>query len=277
MKIAIISDIHGNLEALKTVLADIKSRGIDKLYCLGDILAKGTHQQECVDLLRENCEVIIKGNCDVYYTTDYDLSKLPDEDVKKIKWNRSKLNDESREYISRLPYSYEFYLSGRLVRLLHSHPERIDKFVGNIDDFSSLYELVLSSENTITDKKADILIYGHIHTPFIQKIYNRYIMNPGSVGNPIDVIRNDIKDADVKNTTVANYLILTGNLDSLDINDSISYELVCIPYDIDKELEDNQDNIELEKYKIELKEGKYRNMEKIYESFKKRGIDKEKI
>ena len=101
MKIAIISDIHGNLEALKTVLDDIESRGIDKIYCLGDILAKGTHQQECVDLLRENCEVIIKGNCDVYYTTDYDLSKLPDEDVKKIKWNRSKLNDESREYISR--------------------------------------------------------------------------------------------------------------------------------------------------------------------------------
>ena len=277
MKIAIISDIHGNLEALKTVLADIKSRGIDKIYCLGDILAKGTHQQECVDLLKENCEVIVKGNCDIYYTTDYDLSELPEEDVKKIKWNRGKLNDESREYISKLPYCYEFYLSGRLVRLLHSHPEKIDKFVGNIDDFSKIYELVLPSENTISDKKTDILIYGHIHTPFIQKIYNRYIMNPGSVGNPIDVIRNDLKDGDIKNTIVANYLILTGNLNSLDINDPISYELVCIPYDIDKELENNQDNVELEKYKIELKEGKYRNMDKIYESFKKRGIDKEKI
>lgn len=60
MRIAIISDIHGNLEALKTCLADIKKRNIDKIFCLGDILAKGCHAEECVKLVRENCDVIIK-------------------------------------------------------------------------------------------------------------------------------------------------------------------------------------------------------------------------
>ena len=75
MKIAIISDIHGNLEALNTVLEDIKKRNIDKIYCLGDIIAKGTHQQECVDLVRANCEVVIKGNCDEYYSR----SSIPDK------------------------------------------------------------------------------------------------------------------------------------------------------------------------------------------------------
>ena len=59
-RIAIISDIHGNLEALKSVLNDIKKRDIDKIYCLGDIIAKGSHQQECADLIRKSCEVIIK-------------------------------------------------------------------------------------------------------------------------------------------------------------------------------------------------------------------------
>ena len=54
-RIAIISDIHGNLEALKATLEDIKKRNINKLYCLGDIIAKGNHQQECVDLVRNNC------------------------------------------------------------------------------------------------------------------------------------------------------------------------------------------------------------------------------
>lgn len=74
-KIAIISDIHGNLESLKEVLKDIRERGIEKIYCLGDIIAKGTHQQECVDLIRENCEIVIKGNCDEYFTSDLDISE----------------------------------------------------------------------------------------------------------------------------------------------------------------------------------------------------------
>lgn len=57
----------------------------------------------------------------------------------------------------------------------------------------------------------------------------------------------------------------------------ISYELVCVPYDIDKELNDNDDNIEFESYEGELRKGKYRDMTKIYKSFELRGIDKDKI
>lgn len=103
------------------------------------------------------------------------------------------------------------------------------------------------------------------------------IINTGSVGNAIDVFRNDEKDGNAKNTTVTNYLILSGNLDSKCFDEKISYELVCVPYDIDKELSDNNDNIELESYKEEIKEGKYRDMTKIYESFELRGINKDKI
>ena len=276
-KIAIISDIHGNLEALKSVLDDIKERNIKKIFCLGDIIAKGTHQQECVDLVKENCEIILRGNCDEYFTSDIDLLTKTQSEVDRIIWNKNKLNEKTRKYLSNLPYCHEFYMSGRFVRLVHVHPEKIDKFVGNIDKIDRLYELFLPSSNTISDKKADILIYGHIHTPYVQKIYNRMIINVGSVGNPIDVFRNNQKDGDVKNTTVANYLILSGNFDSKNINEKISYELVCVPYDIDKELNDNDDNIEFESYEGELRKGKYRDMTKIYKSFELRGIDKDKI
>ena len=55
MKIAIISDVHGNLEALKATLKDIQKRNIDKIYCLGDTLAKGVHPKECIKLIKENC------------------------------------------------------------------------------------------------------------------------------------------------------------------------------------------------------------------------------
>ena len=276
-RIAVISDIHGNLEALKAVLDDIKERNINRIFCLGDIIAKGTHQQECVDLVKENCEVIIKGNCDEYFTSDIDLSTKAQVEINRITWNKNKLNSETKKYLKNLPYCYEFYMSGRLVRLVHSHPKKIDEYVGNIDKIDRLYELFLPSSNTISNEKVDILIYGHIHTPYIQKIYNRVIINTGSVGNAIDVFRNDEKDGDVKNTTVANYLIISGNFDSKNMDEKISYELVCVPYDIDKELNDNNDNIEFESYKEEIKKGKYRDMTKIYNSFELRGIDKDKI
>lgn len=276
-RIAIISDIHGNLEALKSVLDDIKERNINRIFCLGDIIAKGTHQQECVDLVKEKCEVIIKGNCDEYFTSDIDLSTKTPSEINRITWNKNKLNDETKKYLNNLPYCYEFYMSGRLVRLVHAHPEKIDKFAGNIDKIDRLYELFLPSSNTISNEKADVLIYGHIHTPYVQKIYNRMIINTGSVGNAIDVFRNDEKDGNVKNTTVANYLIISGNFASKNIDEKISYELVSIPYDIDKELNDNNDNIEFESYKEEIKKGKYRDMTKIYNSFELRGIDKDKI
>lgn len=276
-KVAIISDIHGNLESLKAVLNDIKKRKVNKIICIGDIIAKGTHQQECVELIKDNCDVVLKGNCDEYFSSNIDLSTKSKQEADRIIWNKSKLSDENIKYLQNLPYCYEFYMSGRLVRLFHATPEKINDFVGNIDNIDRLYKLFLPSNNTISNEIADIAIYGHIHTQFVQRIYNRTIINTGSVGNSIDVFRNIQKDGNIKNTTVANYLILTGNLNSKNIDEKISYELINLPYNIDKELADNIDNIEMESYEEEIRNGKYRDMQKIYKSFEIRGIDKDKI
>ena len=277
-KIAVISDIHGNLEALKTVLNDIRRRNIDKIICLGDIIAKGTHQEECVKLIKENCYITIKGNNDEFYSRDnIDLEKVREIEKKRYNWIRKKLSKESLSFLQNLPYSHELYMSGRLIRFFHAHPETTYKFIGNFDKIERTFELFLPSNNTISDSIADIVVYGHIHTQFMQKLYNRTVINTGSVGNSYDTFRNNSKDANVLNTTLVNYLIITGVLDSNDINNEISFELVSIPYDIDKELEDNNDNIELEEYKKEIKNGMYRNMDWVYKSFDLRGIDKNKI
>lgn len=276
-KIAIISDIHGNLESFKAVLNDIKEKNIDKIICLGDIIAKGGNQHECIELVKSNCDIVLQGNCDWYFTSSIDLSNKSKQEIDRIHWNKSKLTQENIEYLSKLPYCFEFYMSGRLVRLFHATPEKINDFVGNIDSIDRLYKLFLPSKNTTSNEIADIVIYGHIHTPFIQRIYNRTIINTGSVGNSIDVFRNDKKDGNVKNTTVANYLIISGNYNSKNIDEKISYELISIPYDIDKELKSNIDNIEMLSYEEEIRNGKYRDMEKIYKSFEIRGIDKTEI
>ena len=74
MRIAIISDIHGNLEALKATLKDIEKRKVDKNICLGEIIAKGVHPKECLSLIRKNCEIVLQGNCDVHFQQNIRIS-----------------------------------------------------------------------------------------------------------------------------------------------------------------------------------------------------------
>lgn len=278
MKIAIISDIHGNLEALKSTLEDIKKRNVDKIICLGDIIAKGVHPKECIDIIRKECEIVIQGNCDKHFATIHDNeTELPEQERKRIKWNQSLISEEDRKYLLDLPYCHEFYMSGSLVRIFHATPKVNNKAILNVDSIQTKYDMFLPSDNTISDNVADVVIYGHIHHPYMDKIYNKTLINVGSVGNSFDVIRNDEKDSSVLETTKAFYLIIEGEYGSKEYNSEISFQFVKVPYDIEKELKDENLNIEKENYSYELKEGKYRDMTKINENFKKLGIDVDKI
>ena len=278
MKIAIISDIHGNLEALKATLKDIEKRKVDKIICLGDIIAKGVHPKECLALIRTKCEIVLQGNCDIYFSTEHkNIDEVDEQERKRIKWNQSLINKEDREYLLNLPFCYEFYMSGSLVRLFHATPTANNKAVLNVDSIETKYQMFLPSEKTQSQDIADIIIYGHIHHPYMDKIYNKTIINVGSVGNSFDVIRNENKDSNVLETTKSNYLIIEGEYGSKEYSSDISFQFIKVPYDIDSELQDEELNIERENYRFELKKGMYRDMTKINENFKKLGIDVGKI
>ena len=278
MKIAIISDIHGNLEALKATLNDIEKRKTDKIICLGDIIAKGVHSKECIELIRKKCEIVIQGNCDEYFSMEHkNINQLNEQEQRRIKWNQSLINKEDREYLSNLPFCYEFYMSGSLVRLFHATPTVNNKAIINVDSIETKYKMFLPSEKTQSQDIADVVIYGHIHHPYMDKIYNKTIINVGSVGNAFDVIRNKNKDSDVLETTKSNYLIIEGEYGSREYSSYISFQFIKVPYDIDRELKDENLNIEKENYRFELKQGMYRDMTKINENFKKLGIDVDKI
>lgn len=111
----------------------------------------------------------------------------------------------------------------------------------------------------------------------MDKLYNKTLINVGSVGNSYDVIRNDNKDSSVLETTKSNYLIIEGEYDNKDYNSDISFQFIKVSYDIDKELEDENQNIEKDNYRFELKEGRYRDMSKINESYRKLGVDVDNI
>ena len=71
-RIAIISDIHSNLEALKIVLTDIEKRGIKRIFCLGDIIHKGVNHKQCLELIKQYCKVVLRGNCDEYFSKEHE-------------------------------------------------------------------------------------------------------------------------------------------------------------------------------------------------------------
>ncbi len=278
MKIAIISDIHGNLEALKATLKDIEKRNVDRIICLGDTIAKGIHPKECLDLIKEKCEIVLQGNCDAHFSMEHEhIDKMPEQEQKRIKWNQSLINKEDREYLLKLPFCYEFYMSGSLVRLFHATPTVNNKAILNVDSIETKYQMFLPSKNTVSQMKADVVIYGHIHHPYMDKIYNKTLINVGSVGNSFDVIRNKNKDSNVLETTKSNYLIIEGEYNSKEYNSDIAFQFVKVPYDIERELKGENLNIESDNYRFELKEGKYRDMSRINENFKRLGIDVEKI
>jgi len=272
-KIAIISDIHGNLEALTTVLNDIKKRNIKRIFCLGDIIGKGSFPHECIELIRKNCEIVLLGNNDDIFTLNKAKFPMKEIDLKRSKWNNSLITDEDRKYLENLPFSFEFYLSGSLVRLFHATPNKINGFIASYNSFEEKYNMFLLSPNTLSDKRADVVIFGHAHTTYTEKLFNRTLIKVGSVGNNVCIIRNESCDASPLEITRASYLIIEGEYNSHVYTNSFSYTFVDIPYNIDKELANIKPNFETDSYIAELKNGKYRNMTRVNNDLKKYGID----
>jgi protein phosphatase len=112
MKIAIISDIHANLEALKATIKDIEKRNVDKIICLGDIVSKGAHQRECLDIIKDKCDIVIRGNCDRHFATKHNnIEEMTEIERNRIIWNQKILTKEDREYLYNLPFCEEFYIA----------------------------------------------------------------------------------------------------------------------------------------------------------------------
>ena len=264
-KIAIISDIHGNLTALNAVLDDIKSRGVDKIMCLGDMIVKCSSPKECVDKILKSCEVVVKGNCEERGVEDPRI----DEHI----WNREKLTQKQRKKISNLPLSYDFYISGYKVRIMHASPRSIHQksFFWNFDsEFDEHFNFMF--ENTdylgnIGQETPDIVIFGHIHRPFIVRRKDRVLINPGAVSNASDILR--INEEDV---FYGSYLILDGDIDSKE-KSRLSYKIIKFTYNnvIEANKIINSDMPNKEQAYEEMMTGKYFSRLKLHlEAEKKR-------
>ena len=237
-RIAIISDIHGNITALNEAIKDIKSRGIKRIFSLGDSVIKCANPDLVIDVLRKECEVNLMGNC------DYTIAKPAAKE--KHFWSREKIGEERAEWLKNLPISHEFYMSGHLVRLFHSSPISLDAIYNPMFRNESDKALILDGPEelfkntefigkTDDDPSPDIVGYGHLHTPFIVRFKNKALFNTGSIGVPIEMLNNDENDAKNKFSTMISYIILEGEYGSKEIG-NISFQLVRLTYDLEKEI-----------------------------------------
>jgi protein phosphatase len=244
-KIAVISDVHGNMPALETVLADIKQRGIDLIYNLGDVVGKGPRSDMAIDQCREVCQVIVRGNWDdgVQKTENNPLGA----------WVRNQIGEQRTEYLRNLPNVYDFWLSGKRVRLYHASQKSVYHRVHSRDAYEVHRSMFENTPFTGFDhEEPDIVGYGDIHSAYLLSLSDgqKSLFNAGSVGNPLDM-------------PLATYTIMSGKLDSRESN-LFSFEFIRLPYDIEKAVEQARDVKvpDFEAYAVELRTAVYRGRQK---------------
>ncbi len=183
MRIGIISDIHGNLPALETVLGALRDAHVDTMVCLGDTVGYGPHPNECLALVREHCSVVLKGNHDSGLIGETSVEDFNQYGLRALLWSQERVTEENKEYLRGLP----FLVVREDVTFAHASPL-------NPGDWS--YVLTLRAARINFEAfSTTICFIGHTHVPVIINEDlsvgefhkgSRCIINVGSVGQPRD-------------------------------------------------------------------------------------------
>ncbi|HVM34075.1 MAG TPA: metallophosphoesterase family protein [Actinomycetota bacterium] len=176
MRIAVLSDIHGNLLALDAVMTDLEAQDVDEVWCGGDVAWGGPWAAECIRRVRDAGWTTVRGNTDVWITGDPQTAE--DEDQRQFLKQMAEahqLSDEDARWLLNLPLGH----SGRgSILLVHGTPE--SPFVGPLPDAPT-------RDFRPYEGGASIVVYGHVHQAFVRRLTDGTIVaNAGSVGFPLD-------------------------------------------------------------------------------------------
>lgn len=187
MKIAVISDIHGNMEALEAVMEDIKSCGCEKIFVLGDYAMAGPEPYEAIDYFAkyqlDSNYKMIQGNTDLmianYSDDDYEyLKKKAPVMAEAMKHDFFGINHVQRSFLKNLPIQLEVEEDGVKILLVHGSPRRNNE---DILPDTPIEEV----EKMLVNVDADVVLCGHTHIPCgFQTRNKKTVVNAGSVGRP---------------------------------------------------------------------------------------------
>lgn len=178
MKIAILSDIHGNIVALEEALKDAQNNNVDKYIVAGDIILDFPFINEVIDRIKKLTPYVIKGNREKYleeYEKSKDSARWNTMQGITIKENCDQLTKENKNYIKNLPEQLSINIEGLKIKVVHGSLESISGTI-NFEDKEKLDEITQNLEE-------DILIVGHTHIKAKHIIHNgKIIINDGTVG-----------------------------------------------------------------------------------------------
>ncbi|MCR5262183.1 MAG: metallophosphatase family protein [Candidatus Gastranaerophilales bacterium] len=187
MKIAIISDLHGNDEALTAVLEDIKAQKCDKIFCLGDLAMAGPEPSKVVnkvkEMLKQDNFLLIQGNTDEKLGTySKSFEEVLDKNVPVManayRADLKALSAEDKEFLANLPEKLEVEENGVKILLCHGSPRKNDENITN--DLT-----VEQVEEIVADTDAEVIFCGHTHVPCgYATNTGKTVVNAGSVGRP---------------------------------------------------------------------------------------------
>ena len=174
MRIGIVSDLHGCLVGLKAALDWLGKEGIDTIVCAGDVANFGPQPNECISLLVERNIASVQGNCDrdilLPLSVDQDIDERTDQINEINNWCRENISAASRQWVEALKPK-RMPVPGMLV--VH----------GGLDE---LDEIVDMDARPSFPQGLEIVVAGHLHTPFITRTNQGVWVNAGSTGRPCD-------------------------------------------------------------------------------------------
>ncbi|MEM1056864.1 MAG: metallophosphoesterase family protein [Bacteroidota bacterium] len=209
MRLAVLSDVHANLEALTAALDEVDRRGADAIVCLGDVVGYGPDPVPCVEIVRERCDVTVLGNHDEAVAFERGVGYLPKDAQRIAGAHREALSRDQLEWLRSLPLRIEGY------GITAAHAAPLEP--GAWARLSSFREL----QAQFPAFQTEVCFVGHSHRPAVvsDKVGvlrvrkgHRYLIDVGSVGQP--------RDRDPR--------LAFGMFDT----ETFEYELVRVHYDV---------------------------------------------
>jgi predicted phosphodiesterase len=193
MRIALLSDVHGNLPAFRAILDDVEAASVDEVWCLGDLVGYGAQPDDCVALARERCDLCLAGNHDLVVTGDIDIAEFSRPAAEAARWTREVITSEALDFLRSIAPVEE----GREIGLWHASPR------------DPVWEYVLSgwqADECLDATQARVGAIGHSHVALwfrrdtagdvqgaqaeagleLDVRDGRWLLNPGGVGQPRD-------------------------------------------------------------------------------------------
>jgi len=183
---AVFSDVHGNLQALEAILADIERRGVARTLCLGDLVGYGPSPNEVALLVRDRGIPTLMGNydqgigfetgdCGCVYKTDEQRA----EGAASLAWTQTAVSDEVKAYLRSLEDHFVLQTPGGDILAVHGSPRRINEYLFEDRPASAM-------ERMAREYPYPAILFGHTHVPYVRRVGDTDFVNVGSAGRPKD-------------------------------------------------------------------------------------------